>query len=74
MAAPRPRSAAKPPARPLRRAVHGVLLLDKALGVSSNAALQRAKRLYRAEKADMGSPGSSSSRPTDKRYPAIGAS
>jgi tRNA pseudouridine55 synthase len=31
--------------------VHGVLLLDKALGVSSNAALQRAKRLFRAEKA-----------------------
>jgi tRNA pseudouridine55 synthase len=34
-----------------RRAVHGVLLLDKAYGVSSNAALQQAKRLYRAEKA-----------------------
>ena len=34
-----------------RRAVHGVLLLDKDAGVSSNAALQRAKRLYRAEKA-----------------------
>ncbi|HWK84147.1 MAG TPA: tRNA pseudouridine(55) synthase TruB [Caldimonas sp.] len=33
-----------------RRAVHGVLLLDKAYGVSSNAALQQAKRLYRAEK------------------------
>jgi tRNA pseudouridine55 synthase len=31
--------------------VHGVLLLDKGLGVSSNAALQRAKRLLRAEKA-----------------------
>jgi tRNA pseudouridine55 synthase len=31
--------------------VHGVLLLDKALGVSSNMALQLAKRLYRAEKA-----------------------
>jgi tRNA pseudouridine55 synthase len=40
-------------ARPkvVRRAVHGVLLLDKGLGVSSNAALQQAKRLYRAEKA-----------------------
>jgi len=37
--------------RLVRRAVHGVLLLDKALGASSNAALQRAKRLYRAEKA-----------------------
>ncbi len=37
--------------RLVRRAVHGVLLLDKALGVSSNTALQEAKRLYRAEKA-----------------------
>src|SRR5207342_2923404 len=35
-----------------RRAVHGVLLLDKPLGLSSNDALQKAKRLYRAEKAD----------------------
>jgi tRNA pseudouridine55 synthase len=34
-----------------RRAVHGVLLLDKPLGLSSNDALQKAKRLYRAEKA-----------------------
>lgn len=34
-----------------RRAVHGVLLLDKPVGLSSNDALQRAKRLYRAEKA-----------------------
>jgi tRNA pseudouridine55 synthase len=34
-----------------RRAVHGVLLLDKPIGLSSNAALQVAKRLYRAEKA-----------------------
>ena len=34
-----------------RRAVHGVLLLDKDAGASSNTALQRAKRLYRAEKA-----------------------
>jgi tRNA pseudouridine55 synthase len=31
--------------------VDGVLLLDKPPGLSSNAALQRAKRLYRAEKA-----------------------
>jgi tRNA pseudouridine55 synthase len=40
-------------ARPkiVRRPVHGVLLLDKEAGLSSNAALQRAKRLYRAEKA-----------------------
>lgn len=34
-----------------RRALHGVLLLDKPLGLSSNDALQRAKRLLRAEKA-----------------------
>jgi tRNA pseudouridine55 synthase len=34
-----------------RRAVHGVLLLDKPRGLSSNDALQKAKRLYRAEKA-----------------------
>ena len=34
-----------------RRAVHGVLLLDKPLGISSNDALQKAKRLFRAEKA-----------------------
>jgi len=34
-----------------RRPVHGVLLLDKDAGGSSNTALQRAKRLYRAEKA-----------------------
>ena len=40
---PRPRIA--------RRAVHGVLLLDKAAGMSSNTALQHAKRLFRAEKA-----------------------
>ena len=34
-----------------RRAVHGVLLLDKPIGLSSNDALQKAKRLFRAEKA-----------------------
>src|SRR5207342_1072833 len=34
-----------------RRAVHGVLLLDKPIGLSSNDALQRAKWLLRAEKA-----------------------
>ncbi len=38
-------------ARIPRRAVHGVLLLDKPLGLSSNDALQKAKRLFRAEKA-----------------------
>lgn len=34
-----------------RRRVDGVLLLDKPAGLSSNAALQRVKRLYAAEKA-----------------------
>ena len=34
-----------------RRRVDGVLLLDKPAGLSSNAALQRTKRIYRAEKA-----------------------
>jgi tRNA pseudouridine55 synthase len=38
-------------ARIPRRPVHGVLLLDKPIGLSSNDALQKAKRLYRAEKA-----------------------
>ena len=37
--------------RPARRRVDGVLLLDKPAGLSSNAALQRVKRLYAAEKA-----------------------
>ena len=35
----------------VRRPVHGVLLLDKPLGVSSNNALQKCKWLLRAEKA-----------------------
>jgi len=39
------------PRRPPRRRVDGVLLLDKPAGLSSNAALQRAKRAYAAEKA-----------------------
>jgi tRNA pseudouridine55 synthase len=39
------------PARYPRRRVDGVLLLDKPAGLSSNAALQRAKRLFQAEKA-----------------------
>lgn len=39
------------PLRVQRRPVHGVLLLDKPLGLSSNQALQRAKWLLRAEKA-----------------------
>lgn len=33
------------------RDVHGILLLDKPAGISSNAALQIAKRLYQARKA-----------------------
>jgi tRNA pseudouridine55 synthase len=37
--------------KPARRAVDGVLLLDKPTGITSNAALQRVKRLYRAQKA-----------------------
>lgn len=39
------------PLRQTRRPVHGVLLLDKPVGLTSNQALQRAKRLLRAEKA-----------------------
>ncbi len=39
------------PARLPRRALHGVVLLDKPLGWSSNDALQKVKRLFRAEKA-----------------------
>jgi len=35
----------------VRRPVHGVLLLDKPMGLSSNDALQKAKWLLRAEKA-----------------------
>lgn len=34
-----------------KRAINGVLLLDKPVGVTSNGALQHAKRLYRAAKA-----------------------
>jgi tRNA pseudouridine55 synthase len=40
-----------PRTRVPRRPVHGVLLLDKPLGLSSNQALQRCKWLLRAEKA-----------------------
>ena len=40
-----------PRTRVQRRPVHGVLLLDKPLGLSSNDALQKCKRLLRAEKA-----------------------
>jgi len=40
-----------PRVRVQRRPVHGVLLLDKPIGLSSNDALQKAKWLLRAEKA-----------------------
>jgi tRNA pseudouridine55 synthase len=40
-----------PRARVTRRPVHGVLLLDKPIGLSSNQALQKAKWLLQAEKA-----------------------
>ena len=40
-----------PRARVQRRPVHGVILLDKPLGFSSNQALQKVKWLLRAEKA-----------------------
>ena len=39
------------PAKPSKRPVSGVLLLDKPPHLSSNTALQQARRLYRAEKA-----------------------
>ncbi|TDU32385.1 tRNA pseudouridine synthase B [Panacagrimonas perspica] len=38
-------------ARVPRRALDGILLLDKPLGLSSNTALQQARRLFQAEKA-----------------------
>jgi tRNA pseudouridine55 synthase len=37
--------------KPTRRAVSGILLLDKPAGISSNRALQQAKRLFNADKA-----------------------
>lgn len=40
-----------PRTRVPRRPVHGVLLLDKPLGLSSNDAMLRVRRLFRAEKA-----------------------
>jgi tRNA pseudouridine55 synthase len=42
---------ASPPARKKRIPLHGVLLLDKPAGLSSNDALLKAKRLLNAEKA-----------------------
>ncbi|MDO4433432.1 MAG: tRNA pseudouridine(55) synthase TruB [Alysiella sp.] len=37
--------------KPPKRALNGVLLLDKPIGISSNTALQQARRLFHAEKA-----------------------
>ncbi|CAG9180663.1 tRNA pseudouridine(55) synthase TruB [Cupriavidus respiraculi] len=51
MTAPNDNAAPQRPPRLPRRDVHGVLLLDKPLGLSSNDALVRAKRLLRAQKA-----------------------
>jgi tRNA pseudouridine55 synthase len=42
-------AAPRPPRQP-RRVLHGVLLLDKPLGWTSNDALQKAKGIFRAEK------------------------
>jgi len=39
------------PVRQARRVIDGILLLDKPLGISSNAALQRARRAFHAAKA-----------------------
>ncbi|MDH0868116.1 tRNA pseudouridine(55) synthase TruB [Mitsuaria sp. GD03876] len=44
-------SAVAPRPKIVKRAVHGVLMLDKPLGLTSNDALQKVKRLLRAEKA-----------------------
>ena len=41
----------EPVRRAPRRKINGVLLLDKPTGLTSNGALQRAKRLFEAEKA-----------------------
>jgi len=51
-AGPKPQNQGSlPRVRVQRRPVHGVLLLDKPLGFSSNQALQKAKWLLRADKA-----------------------
>ena len=50
-AAPEGGKAKQPRVRVQRRPVHGVLLLDKPIGFSSNQALQKVKWLLRAEKA-----------------------
>lgn len=41
----------RPPLRHARRAIHGIVLLDKPAGLSSNQALQQVRRLFGAEKA-----------------------
>ena len=41
----------RPARRPRGRAVNGILVLDKPVGMGSNEVLQRVKRLYRARKA-----------------------
>ena len=51
VAEPQGAAAPAPRVRVPRRPVHGVLMLDKPLGLSSNDALQKVKRLFRAEKA-----------------------
>src|SRR3990170_4147872 len=40
-----------PVQRAPRQAIHGILLLDKITGITSNAALQKVKRLFAARKA-----------------------
>ncbi len=47
----RPMKPSQNPERPERRALTGVILLDKPFGLSSNHALQRVRRLFRALKA-----------------------
>jgi tRNA pseudouridine55 synthase len=44
------REAARSPGRIVWRDVHGILLLDKPQGISSNQALQKARHLFRARK------------------------
>lgn len=46
-----PKKSKKQQVKIKRRAVHGVLLLDKPIGLTSNQALQKVKHLYGAEKA-----------------------
>ncbi|MGD9870360.1 MAG: tRNA pseudouridine(55) synthase TruB, partial [Thauera sp.] len=49
--AQRPKRPKQPQRKIVRRVVDGVLLLDKAQGMSSNGALQAARRLLNAAKA-----------------------